>query len=347
MNSSHYMLAALKLAQKQRPHPNPAVGCLLVKDHQVVGQGATDNAGRPHAEQVALVAAGDAAAGATAYVTLEPHGHQSTSPPCTEALIDAGVSKVFVAVLDPNPEVSGAGVARLRAAGVEVEVGLEAKAVTVQLRHYLFAYTNQRPYLVMKAGLTLDGNVAAADGSSQWITSEEARTDVHRLRGSLDAVMVGANTLRMDDPLLNVRLDGYEGHQPHPVVVKGHQPLPPASLAERDPLVVTTTSNIAWGRPVVVEPLANGLPDLTQAMEALRSEGLLSVLAEGGAKLNSALWTAGLVERGVWYIGAKVGGGRGLPVLSGRFDTLTDAQGVSIVDVRMVGPDIRCEFVRS
>jgi diaminohydroxyphosphoribosylaminopyrimidine deaminase/5-amino-6-(5-phosphoribosylamino)uracil reductase len=318
----------------------------LVKAGAIVGRGATDDAGRPHAEILALASAGKAARGATAYVTLEPHNHQSTSPPCTDALIDAGVRKVVVAVLDPNPSVSGAGVERLRAAGVTVDVGIEADAVKEQLRHYLHSYATGRPYVVMKAGLTLDGNVAAVDGSSQWITSKEARLDVHRLRADVDAVMVGANTLRVDNPLLNVRLDGFDGHQPHPVIVKGSEPLPDAALSQRSTLVISTTSDIAWGRPLVVEPDKNGLPDLLQAMVSLREEGLLSVLAEGGAKLNSALWKAGLIDRGVWYFGAKLGGGQGRPVLSGQFDTLADAEGVSIVDVRMIGPDIRCEFVR-
>lgn len=347
MDPSSYMLAAVALAQRQRPHPNPAVGCVLVRDGKVVGEGATDDAGRPHAEIKALASAGEKARGSTAYVTLEPHNHQSTSPPCTEALIEAGVVKVVVAVLDPNPLVSGAGIDRLKAAGIEVEVGVESESVKSQLRHYLFASETGRPYIVMKAGLTLDGNVAALDGSSQWITSAQAREDTHRLRSTLDAVMVGANTLRIDSPALNVRLDGFAGHQPHPVVFKGVRPLPDVALSEQDVLVITTSPDIAWGRPLVVAAGPNGLPDLRQGMEALRSEGLLSVLAEGGAKLNAALWAEGLVERGVWYLGAKIGGGQGLPVLSGRFDTLTDAQGVSIVDVRMVGPDIRCEFVRS
>lgn len=341
------MLRAVELASAQTPHPNPAVGCVLVKDGHIVGEGATANAGRPHAEIVALQSAGAAANGATAYVTLEPHNHQATSAPCTEALIAAGVTQVHVALLDPNPKVSGSGVARLKAAGLVVEVGLEAASVATQLRSYLHAYETGRPYVVMKAGMTLDGSVAAVDHSSQWITSAEARNDVHELRASLNAVMVGAGTVRLDDPMLTVRLDGYTGHQPHPVVVAGHEPLPKtARIAERNPFVITTSSTVPWGIALQVKPGHDGLPDLKEALEALRSEGLLSILAEGGSTLNSRLWDEDLVDRTVWYLAAKVGGGQGLAVLAGTFDTLTSATDIDIEDIRMVGPDIRCEFTR-
>jgi len=159
--------------------------------------------------------------------------------------------------------------------------------------------------------------------------------------------MVGAGTLRADDPLLDVRLDGYEGHQPHPVVVAGAAPLPKrARIAEREPLVVTTGGNLPWGRPLVVAPDENGLPDLAEMLAGLLAEGYISILAEGGTTLNGALWDLGLVDKGVWYFGAKVAGGGGLPVLAGSFDTLTDAVDVTIEDVRMVGSDIRCEFTR-
>ncbi len=347
MDLSAFMKRALLLAAQKSPHPNPAVGCVIVKDGSIVGEGATDDRGRPHAEIMALREAGANARGATVFVTLEPHGHRSTSPPCTEALIDAGVSKVVIAMLDPNPDVSGSGVEKLEAAGILVVVGLEAEAAQQHLLHYSHSFSHSRPYVVMKAGLTLDGAIAAKDGTSQWITSEEARQDAHRLRAGLNAVMVGAGTLRADDPLLDVRLDGYQGHQPHPVVVAGTTPLPKrARIADREPLVVTTGGNLPWGRPLVVAPDENGLPDLTETLSGLLAEGYVSVLAEGGAALSGALWHLRLVDKGVWYLGAKVAGGSGLPVLAGSLDTLTKAVDVTIENVRMVGPDIRCEFTR-
>ncbi len=347
MDHLAFMQRALALAAQKFPHPNPAVGCVIVKNGEIVGEGATDNRGRPHAEIAALGASGDLARGATAYVTLEPHGHSSTSPPCTDALIAAGVSKVVIAMLDPNPSVSGSGVAKLQDAGILVEVGLESEAAEKHLLHYSHSFRTRRPYVVMKAGLTLDGAVAAKDGTSQWITSQEARQDAHRLRAGLNAVMIGAGTLRADDPLLNVRLEQYVDHQPHPVVVAGRAPLPrSARLAEREPLVVTTGGDVPWGRSLVVAPDENGLPDLGEVLAGLLEEGYVSVLAEGGATLNSALWRSGLVDRGVWYLGAKVAGGSGRGVLAGSFDTLADGVDVVIENVRMVGPDIRCEFTR-
>ncbi len=202
--------------------PNPWVGCVILDAAgQVVGEGATAPAGGPHAETTALAAAGSAARGGTAVVTLEPCNHHGRTPPCVEALEAAGISRVVMALTDPDPRVSGAGTAALKSAGVEVEVGLEAAVVERQLRAYLHQRRTGRPYVILKLAATVDGRIAAADGSSRWITGEEARADVHRLRVESDAVLVGAATIRADNPRLNVRV----GSGPDPLrVVLGSAP---------------------------------------------------------------------------------------------------------------------------
>ncbi|MGH8875215.1 MAG: bifunctional diaminohydroxyphosphoribosylaminopyrimidine deaminase/5-amino-6-(5-phosphoribosylamino)uracil reductase RibD, partial [Acidimicrobiia bacterium] len=228
------MRRAIDLARPNRTHPNPRVGAVVVApDGTVVGEGAHPGAGLPHAEALALAAAGDAAAGATLYVTLEPCGHHGRTPPCTETVVASGVRRVVVGVTDPDPRVAGAGLARLRATGLEVTVGvLEAEVEALDPAYFHHRRTGL-PLVTLKAAITLDGQAAAQDGTSQWITGPEARADAHRLRAEADALMVGAGTLRVDDPLLTVRLDGYEGPQPVPVVVAGRRPLPASARALR------------------------------------------------------------------------------------------------------------------
>src|SRR5580658_328537 len=215
------MRRALALAATVRTStaPNPWVGCVVVSAGQWF-EGATEPPGGPHAEVVALAAAGDRAAGATLYTTLEPCAHQGLTPPCTNAIVAAGVARVVVGILDPDPRVSGRGVAELRRAGVEVVVGVAADEAAELLAPYLKHRRTGRPWVVLKLAATLDGRIAAPDGTSRWLTGEEARADVHHLRAASDAVLVGAGTVRADDPELTVRLDdGIERTQPLRVVL--------------------------------------------------------------------------------------------------------------------------------
>ncbi|MBN2113788.1 MAG: bifunctional diaminohydroxyphosphoribosylaminopyrimidine deaminase/5-amino-6-(5-phosphoribosylamino)uracil reductase RibD [Acidimicrobiia bacterium] len=338
------MSEAITLAAPTRPHPNPRVGALVLDAAgMVVGRAAHEGPGRPHAEVVALGQAGLRAAGGTLVVTLEPCDHTGRTPPCTASILAAGVARVVVGAVDPDERVSGRGLARLRAGGLEVHSGIAAAAVEAMDPAYFHQRRTGRPRLTLKAALTLDGQAGAADGTSQWITSAEARADGHRLRAEADAVMVGAGTLAVDDPRLTVRLPGYRGPQPRPVVVAGRRPLPAgARLWERAPVVLAPGERDCPGEVVVV-PGPDGV-DLAAGLAALAGRGLLDLLVEGGPTLAGALLRAGLVQRGVFYLGARLGGGVGLPGIAGHFATLAAAREVELVSAERLGPDLRVEF---
>ncbi len=278
-------------------------------------------------------------------VTLEPCTHTGRTPPCVDAIVAAGITRVVVGALDPDPRVSGGGVRHLRDAGIAVVEHVLARECEDLDPAYFHHRRTGRPLLTLKTASTLDGQTAAADGTSQWITGPAARTDVHRLRAEADAVVVGAGTLRADDPRLTVRLDGYRGPQPVPVVVAGSGPLPErARLWERDPIVVATERR-EHGRTIVVPPGPDGLPDLDAAVRALAVEGLLDLLIEGGPTLAGALWRRGLIGRGVTYLAAKMAGGEGRGIFGGSFSTLGEARPIRIRDVRHVGDDLRVTWV--
>jgi diaminohydroxyphosphoribosylaminopyrimidine deaminase/5-amino-6-(5-phosphoribosylamino)uracil reductase len=312
---------------------------------EIVGEGAHHQAGADHAEVVALEAAGSEADGSTLYVTLEPCPHHGRTPPCVDAIIAARVAGVVVAAVDPDEHVSGKGLARLREAGIDVVVGVGAD----QARELDPAYFHHRetglPRVTLKYAMTLDGAVAAVDGTSRWISGEEARRDAHHLRAEADAVIIGAGTLRSDDPLLTVRLDGDEGHQPVPVVVAGEGDLPPAArLWEREPVVIAAEPiTVPSGLLVEVEG-GDGLPDPVASCRALADLGYLDLLLEGGPRLAHAWWQAGVVTRGVVYVAGRMAGGAGISPLAGRFETIEDAVEVHITGVRSLGDDIRIDF---
>ncbi len=340
-----HLRRALDLARPHHPHPNPRVGALVVAaDGAVVGEGAHRVAGLPHAEVEALRRAGSQASGATVYVTLEPCDHHGRTPPCTEALIDAGVARVVIGVGDPDDRVAGRGIARLRAAGVEVvEDALVDEALELDPGYFHHRRTG-RPLVTLKLAGTFDGQAAAADGTSRWITGQLARRDAHLLRARSDVVMVGAGTLRTDDPRLDVRLDGYEGPQPRPVIVAGAGRLP--SLAQvygRSPLIYRAA--IEGDEPETAEvttlPDGSGGVDLDGVVKDLGARGILDVLVEGGPTLAGALLAANLVDRLVIYLGAKLAGGVGRPIVNGAFTTLTNARDVTLVDLDRLGDDVK------
>jgi diaminohydroxyphosphoribosylaminopyrimidine deaminase / 5-amino-6-(5-phosphoribosylamino)uracil reductase len=351
-----WMARAVALAEGGRgtTSPNPMVGAVLVGDGRVVGEGFHRAAGTAHAEAVALAAAGAAAAGATCYVTLEPCAHQGRTPPCADALVAAGVARVVAAMPDPDPRVDGAGLARLRAAGVEVGVGVGAASAAEQNAAYLTHRRLGRPRVTLKAAASLDGKVAAPDGTSQWITGPAARADGHRLRAEADAVLVGAGTALADDPRLTVRLPGHAARQPLRVLADatgrvgadGH-----LFDGEAETLVATTPAAPAaavdaWkaaGAEVIVCRQAPAGVDLEDLARGLAGRGVLELLVEGGPRLQASLWAAGLADRLVWYLAPlAIGGDRAPGLLGGAgAPTLAGARRLRLASVDRLGDDLR------
>ena len=315
--------------------PNPWVGCVLVAANGSAYAGATSPPGGPHAERHALTSAGAAAKGATLVTTLEPCDHQGRTPPCTSAIIDAGVSRVVIGVLDPDPSVSGAGEARLRAAGIEVQVGVRAAEVERQLLAYLHHRRTGRPWMVAKLAASADGRTAAPDGTSQWITSLEARTDAHRLRAASDAVIVGAGTVRADDPSLTVRHWTPPGGR---VWSDGTQP---SSVVQPRRVVVGAAP--AGAR---VHPCLQWDGPLRDLVDHLGAEGATQALIEGGPAVAGAFVRAGLVDSLVVYLAPILfGGGDGAPMLSGPgAQSIGDVLRGSIAAVQRLGPDVRIDM---
>jgi diaminohydroxyphosphoribosylaminopyrimidine deaminase/5-amino-6-(5-phosphoribosylamino)uracil reductase len=301
--------------------PNPWVGCVIVPDSEAPAViGATEPPGGPHAEAVALALAGDTASGSTAYVTLEPCSHTGRTPPCADALVAAGVRRVVVGVEDPDPNVRGEGIRRLRQAGLEVTVGVCADDIRAQLAPYLKHRTTGRPWVVLKLAATLDGRTAAPDGTSQWITGPMARVDVHRLRAESDAVLVGAGTVRADDPALTVR--HVEGHDPLRVVL----------------------GQVAGERRI--QPALELSGDLGAVLDELGRRGVLQLLVEGGATVAAGFHRAGLVDRYVLYLApALFGGDDGRPLFAGPgAPTISELWRGQIMSVEALGPDLRVEL---
>jgi diaminohydroxyphosphoribosylaminopyrimidine deaminase/5-amino-6-(5-phosphoribosylamino)uracil reductase len=352
-----WMARAVALAEGGRgaTSPNPMVGAVLVRDGRVVGEGFHRAAGRAHAEAAALAAAGAAAAGATCYVTLEPCAHHGRTPPCADALVAAGVARVVAAMADPDPRVDGAGLARLRAAGVEVVTGIGAEAAATQNAAYLTHRRLGRPRVTLKAAASLDGKVAAPDGTSQWITGPDARADGHRLRAEADAVLVGAGTALADDPRLTVRLPGHAGRQPLRVVADASGRVGTGGHlfdGEAPTLVATTpaapgTAVDAWkaaGAEVLIcNQAPDGGVDVEDLLRALAARGVLELLVEGGPRLQASLWAAGLADRLVWYLAPLAIGGAGAPGLLGGAGaaTLADARRLRVASVDRLGDDLR------
>jgi diaminohydroxyphosphoribosylaminopyrimidine deaminase / 5-amino-6-(5-phosphoribosylamino)uracil reductase len=360
-NGETWMRRALELAERGRgtTSPNPMVGAVLLGDGEVVGEGFHQAPGELHAEALALLEAGRRAAGATCYVTLEPCAHHGRTPPCADALVTAGVTRVVAAIEDPDPHVRGQGFARLRAAGVEVELGPGAAAAEAQNAAFLLHRRQGRPRVTLKAAASLDGKVAAADGSSQWITGEAARADAHRLRAEADAVAVGAGTAVADDPRLTVRLPGWNGRQPLRVLIDatGRTGAAGHLFDGAAPTLVATTAAArpaaqdAWaaaGAEVLVCPDARAASgeagvDLGWLAKALGERGILELLIEGGPRLQASFWEAGLADRLVWYLAPLVIGGDGAPGLlpAAAARTLTAARAIRLETVDRIGPDLR------
>jgi diaminohydroxyphosphoribosylaminopyrimidine deaminase/5-amino-6-(5-phosphoribosylamino)uracil reductase len=318
--------------------PNPMVGCVLLDpDGEVVGEGFHAYAGGPHAEIVALAQAGRRARGGTAVVTLEPCDHIGRTGPCSTALVRAGVARVVIAVPDPNPVASG-GAHTLRDAGVQVDIGVRADEAEAGNLAWLTSMRRGWPHVIWKYAATLDGRSAAADGTSMWITSEAARIDVHALRGTVDAVVVGVGTVLADDPRLTARnlRDGTMAiRQPLRVVVDSSGRTP-ADAQVRDGAARTW---VATAAEVGAGP--DGRVDLPALLAALHGRGVRAVLLEGGPRLAGAFLAAGLVDRVVGYLAPRLLGAGPTALLDAGVGTIADAIDLEITDVTQVGPDLR------
>ena len=349
-----YMARALELAQRglYTTDPNPRVGCVLVRGGEVVGEGWHERAGEPHAEVHALRAAGEAARGATAYVTLEPCCHHGRTPPCSLALIEAGVSRVVAAMEDPNPQVAGNGMAQLRAAGIEVRSGLLADQAEALNPGFVKRMRYGVPYLRCKLAMSLDGRTAMASGESKWITGEAARQDVHRLRARSSAIMTGIGTVLADDPSMNVRLEGETGPEPLRVVLDPRLSTPESARMLALPgqtLIVTASDDSEQqsrlreaGAEVLYLPDGPDTVDLPALMRALAERQVNEVLLETGATLSGAALRAGIIDELVVYMAPLLmgNGARGLFHLPG-LETMAQRIALQIEDIRAVGQDWR------
>ena len=323
-DDASHMAHALRLARRGLGNvwPNPAVGCVLVRDGRVVGRGWTQPGGRPHAERMALDHAGDLARGATAYVTLEPCAHHGRTPPCAEGLVASGVTRVVTALTDPDPRVAGKGHAMLRAAGIALTQGVLADRAAELQAGFLSRITRRRPFVTLKLASSLVGRIAMASGESRWITGPDARAHVHALRAQHDAVMVGGMTARADLPQLNVR--GIHTPQQPVRIVVSSQALPPLAPQDADhgPL---------WR--------VEGPPD--RIMADLAGRGITRVFCEGGGRLAASLLAAGLVDQVIGYSAGLMLGSDARPFVgSTGWERLAEAPRFRLVETRQIGPDL-------
>lgn len=320
MNDADYMRLALRLAKRGKTSPNPMVGAVVVKDGVIVGKGYHPRAGEPHAEVFALGAAGDHAKGATLYVTLEPCCHTGRTPPCTDAIIEAGIVRVVAAMGDPDSNVSGRGFARLREAGIDVVCGV-CEADAAQLNEaYIKHRATGMPLVILKSAMSLDGKIATSSGDSKWITGERSRLYAHRIRGRVDAIVVGANTVRVDNPRLTARI-GRRVHQPTRVVVtdSGDIPADAALLFEPGECIVAASRRAnavalrkleqAGARILTLGDHA-GRASLADLMRQLAELGHLSVLIEGGGEVAASALQERIVDKVVFFYAPKIIGGR-------------------------------------
>lgn len=363
-----FMRAALMLARRYLgvTWPNPSVGCVLVREDLtsgpvIVGRGWTEPGGRPHAETQALARAGELARGATAYVTLEPCSHRGQTPPCANALIKAGIKRAVIALADPDTRVAGRGIDMLRAAAIEVEIGVESAAAHVLTFGHIKRVSQNLPMVTLKLATTLDGKIATHVGESKWITGVHARAEGQHLRAEHDAILVGSETALHDNPMLTCRLPGLENRSPVRVIADGRLRLPLtsaiASSARDIPTWLVTApgnsqSRIAafadCGIDVVEVPVDDGgSPDIRQTLGVLATRGITRVLAEGGARLAAALIKDDLVDEVRWFRAATVIGGDGRSAVGALgLETLAEIHRFRRADVHRLGEDVVETYVR-
>lgn len=350
------MTRALRLAERgaYTTKPNPMVGCVIVRDGEVVGEGFHERAGGPHAEVFALEAARERARGATAYVTLEPCSHTGKTGPCADALIAAGITRVVAAMRDPNPEVDGKGMQRLAAAGIQVETGLLEAAARTLNRGFISRMERGRPWLRVKLATSLDGRSALASGDSKWISGEPARLDVHRWRARAGALLTGAGTVLVDDPHLTVRLGKDDAGNEIPFVAPLRVVLDPGlatvargHIREGDaPTLYLHAADARMPRGIDSQhssvPVRNGLIDLEAVLKLLAERGINEVQVEAGATLAGSFLGAGLVDELLLYVAPVMLGERARPMFEGlHIDAMTERLDMRILELRSIGNDMR------
>ena len=361
MNDEYFMQLALGLAKKGEgfTSPNPMVGAVIVKNGKVVGKGYHHAAGKAHAEVNAINDAGSLAQGATLYVTLEPCSHKGRTPPCTEKILASGIKRVVVAMHDPNPGVKGGGIDYLKHRGIDIKTGVcEDRAKRLNEIFTKYVKTN-RPFTIIKCAATLDGRIATKTGDSRWVTGEEARKFVHRLRHAVDAIMVGINTVEKDDPSLTTRLPnrlgGLKGLDPVRIVLDTHLKIvEKAKLlrldSDSDTIIITGHSVSEdkkarieqRGIKVIKSPVKDGLIDLDILMDRLGALGITSLLIEGGSRVIASALSAGIVDKILFFFAPKIlGGDDGVPICKGQgADLMKSCVPVKNISVRKFGKDV-------
>ncbi|WP_048877817.1 bifunctional diaminohydroxyphosphoribosylaminopyrimidine deaminase/5-amino-6-(5-phosphoribosylamino)uracil reductase RibD [Acidocella aminolytica] len=363
MSDEDFMRGALALARRGlgQTAPNPSVGCVIVKQGRVIGRGFTSPGGRPHAEVNAIKMAGEHARDATAYVTLEPCSFTGKSGACTEALISAGLGRVVIGAEDPHPRVDGAGIARLRGAGVSVTVGVLRPECEAVIAGFASVQRLHRPLVRLKLATSLDGRIASASGESQWITGESARRTVHAMRGRHDAVLAGVGTVLADDPELTCRIEGLRETPLIRVVVDSHLRTPLLSKlvrgAAQNPLWILHRDGADKLRRKALEragvklielPASSAGVDLTAGMKALAEHGLTRIFVEGGGTLAAGLLRAGLVDRLAWFHAPCVIGGDGFPAAQAfGITSLNEMPRFMPVSSQHLGSDMLSQFTRA
>lgn len=337
------MRTALALARRGLGNvwPNPSVGCVVLgADGSVVGRGWTQPGGRPHAEAIALERAGAAAMGGTVYVTLEPCNHFGKTPPCTEAIIAAGITRVVGTLEDPDPRVSGAGYTRLRQAGIAVDLGLMAEEALKANAGFFSRLNSGRPWVTLKMAISMDGRIALSSGESQWITCPEARRIAHKLRAENDAILVGIGTVLADDPQLTCRLPGYDGRQPVRVVLDGRGRIPEGAAILGDDAPTWTDKDLG--------NTSGGRPDPDAMLQALGQRGVTRLLIEGGGTVAAGFLAADLVDEIVCVSAPMVIGGDGIPVVGPMKATdLAGLQRFQRLSLEPIGCDSMVRYIRN
>jgi len=358
MTDRDYMKVVLRLAARGRgiTSPNPMVGALVVKDRKIIGRGYHKKAGTPHAEILAIEEAGGRASGSTLYVNLEPCCHlDKKTPPCTDAIIKAGVKRVVLGMIDPNPKVSGNGIKILRGAGIDVQTGVLERESKRLNEAYIKYITTGLPFIILKIASSIDGKIATASGESKWITCEKSRRMVHRLRSEVDAVMVGIGTIIKDDPLLNVRL--VKGRDPHRIILDSQLRIPlSAKVLNTGPAKTYIATSLdapqdkimalrEKGIEVILLGSKEGYIDLQSLMKELGSLGIMNLMIEGGSETNASSLKAGIVDKVLIFISPRIIGGHDSKgAIGGRSpERLCDAIAIRDLKLKRLGEDILIE----
>lgn len=354
------MKIALDLAKKGEglTSPNPMVGAVIVKEGKVVGTGFHKALGEVHAEVAAIDEAGASAKGATLYVTLEPCNHTGRTPPCTGKIVDANISRVVAAMKDPNPDVKGGGIDYLKQHGIDIVLGV-CKDKAKKLNEAFIKYVGtKRPFVIIKCAATLDGRIATKTGDSRWVSGKESRAFVHRLRHAVDAIMIGINTVKQDDPSLTTRLNDLKGHDPFRIILDTHLAISENAkvlrLNSASDTIIVTGNSISEKKKAQIEnkririiksPVKDGLIDLDSLMDRLGDFGITSVLIEGGSRVIAKALDEKIVDKIIFFYAPKImGGDDGVPVCKGQGpDLMNDCIPVKDINVRRFGDDVMIE----